>query len=55
MINVQNIEMLTHRQLVDMNDDKSFEEVIEVEDYSDFFAPSTCCAGTFPEHAQQNF
>jgi putative phage-type endonuclease len=48
--------MLAHRQLVDCDEkeDKDVETKPQ-DDFSDFFAPSTCCAGTFPEHAQQNF
>jgi putative phage-type endonuclease len=49
--------MLAHRQLVDCDPEirEETKTMNEEDDFNDFFAPSTCCAGTFPEHAQQNF
>jgi putative phage-type endonuclease len=50
LVDVETLEAIpsqsNHR---DVDDDMS-EEVL-----AEFFGPSTCCTGTFPEHAQQNY
>ena len=52
--------MLAHRQLVDYDDNAmqcitSLPTPQPTHDLSEFFEPSTCCAGTLPEHTKHNF